>query len=171
MLINTRKSGLCYLADIIDKIGIWRMRKLTWASHRKVEKFHKRPIVYFKKSIDEKIKEVNNHQATVQACGNCRHFASYVFLEPTVLSHAIWLANMWPQSSHPTLVRMLPVPAACYQRYSRAVSCGGWCGELITSSKTRTVPLAYMCRRFDLNDTFNDVGRMQKVVWVERPWY
>lgn len=29
--------------------------------------------------------------------------------------------------------------------------------------------LAYMCRRFDLNDTFNDVGRMQKVDGVERP--
>ena len=31
--------------------------------------------------------------------------------------------------------------------------------------------LAYMCRRFDLNDTFHDVGRMQKLVGVERPWY
>ena len=29
--------------------------------------------------------------------------------------------------------------------------------------------LAYMCRRFDLNDTFHDVGRMQKVVEIERP--
>ena len=31
--------------------------------------------------------------------------------------------------------------------------------------------VAYMCRRFDLNDTFHDVGRMQKVVGDERPWY
>ena len=29
--------------------------------------------------------------------------------------------------------------------------------------------LAYMCRRFDLNDTIHDEGRMQKVVGVERP--
>ena len=29
--------------------------------------------------------------------------------------------------------------------------------------------LAYMYRRFDLNDTFRDVGRTQKVVGVEPP--
>ena len=29
--------------------------------------------------------------------------------------------------------------------------------------------LAYMCRRFDLNDTFRDVGRTQKVVGVQPP--
>ena len=27
--------------------------------------------------------------------------------------------------------------------------------------------LAYMCRRFDLNDTFHDVGRMQNVYPLE----
>ena len=29
--------------------------------------------------------------------------------------------------------------------------------------------IAYMCRRFDLNDTFHDVGRTQKVDGVEGP--
>ena len=41
--------------------------------------------------VEGKIKEGNNKLTTVQACGNCRLFTVYVFLEPTILLHAITL--------------------------------------------------------------------------------
>ena len=46
---------------------------------------------------------------------------------------------------------------------------GHWSGELITSSKTRNVLSLTCVEGFNLNDTFHDVGRMQKVDGFERP--
>ena len=65
-------------------------------------------------------------------------------------------ANMRPQRSHPTLVRILPLRDACYQRYREVPML---CAFYKQQDAKRA--LAYMCGRFDLNDTFHDVGRMQ----------
>ena len=40
MLINTRKSGLCFLADIIDKIGKWTFLNNKREKKKYVESYY-----------------------------------------------------------------------------------------------------------------------------------
>ena len=86
------------------------------------------------------------------------HFTGYGLLKLTVLSHAICLRRI---CNHKEAIQLWLGLCRCALHVTSGIVRSLILCSFNKQHDTKRA-LAYMCGRFDLNETFHDLGRMQK---------